>query len=233
MAKQSNTKVSSGDEVAVAINNQLQHTPTLQVPDFLSLSKKELTAQLQAYNVHARKDKTKDALANQLRQHYITKILPGLVKNHDGYLNYNIIFHKHVMSVGLYSLLQVIKQSTALPLVILFQHPCPTKNLHKLSIASSDCCNALNETMVESIHYVYDWHSNPLKKCWDYETLQSIITARCSTSILECIEFTSQRTISEMNADKVQHPVCGLVPRVGWAALKKGIEVSFSVFRKV
>lgn len=89
MAKQSNTKVSSGDEVAVAINNQLQHTPTLQVPDFLSLSKKELIAQLQAYNVHARKDKTKDALANQLRQHYITKILPGLVKNHDGYLNYN------------------------------------------------------------------------------------------------------------------------------------------------
>jgi hypothetical protein len=58
MAKQSNTKVSSGDEVAVAINNQLQHTPTLQVPDFLSLSKKELTAQLQAYSVHARKDKT-------------------------------------------------------------------------------------------------------------------------------------------------------------------------------
>ena len=145
----------------------------------------------------------------------------------------NIIFHKHDMSVGLYSLLQVIKQSTALPLVILFQNPCPTKNIHKLSIASSDCFNALNETMVESVHYVYDWHSNPVKKCWDYETLHSIITARCSTSILECIEFTSQRTISEMSADKVQHPVCGLVPRVGWAALKKGIEMSFSVFRKV
>jgi len=55
----------------------------------------------------------------------------------------------------------------------------------------------------------------------------------CSIPILECIEFTSQRTISEMSADKVQHPVCGLVPRVGWAALKKGVEVSFSVFRKV
>ncbi len=36
-----------------------------------------------------------------------------------------------------------------------------------------------------------------------------------------------------MGDDQVQHPVCGLVPRVGWAALKNGIEVSFSVFRKV
>ena len=88
MAKQSNTNCSSGDAVAVAINNQLQHTPPLQVPDFLSMSKKDLTAQLQEYNVCARQDKTKDALANELRQHYITKILPGLVKNHDGYLNY-------------------------------------------------------------------------------------------------------------------------------------------------
>jgi hypothetical protein len=51
--------------------------------------------------------------------------------------------------------------------------------------------------------------------------------------MLECIELTSQRTISEMSADKVHHPVCGLVPRVGWAALKKGIEVSFKVSIKV
>ena len=95
MAKQSNTNCSSGDAVAVAINNQLQHTPPLQVPDFLSLSKKELTAQLLAYNVCARQDKTKDALANELRQHYITKILPGLVKNHDGYLNYKGVNYRY------------------------------------------------------------------------------------------------------------------------------------------
>jgi hypothetical protein len=90
MAKQSNTKVSSGDEVADPINNQLQHTPTPQVPDYLSYTKKELTAQLQAYNVSVSQDKTKDALANQLLQHFITNILPGLVQNHDGYLHYNI-----------------------------------------------------------------------------------------------------------------------------------------------
>jgi hypothetical protein len=145
----------------------------------------------------------------------------------------NIIYHKHDMSVGLYSLLQVIQQSTKLPLVILFQHPCPTNNLHKLSIASSDCFKALSESMVESVHYVYDWHSNPVKKCWNYDSLHTVITAQCSPPILESIEFTSQRSISEMTADQVQHPVCGVVPRVGWAALKNGIEMSFSVFRKV
>ena len=145
----------------------------------------------------------------------------------------NIIFHKHDMSVGLYSLLQVIKQSTALPLVILFQHPCPTRNLHKLSIASRDCFYALAETLVDSVHFVYDWHTNPVKNCWQYKNLKRIITAQCPTPILECLEFTFQGTISEMRAEIVQHPVCGLVPRVGWAALKNGIEVSCSVVRKV
>ena len=125
------------------------------------------------------------------------------------------------------------KQSTALPLVILCQHPCPTRNLHKLSIASRDCFYALAETLVDSVHYVYDWHTNPVKKGWQYKNLKSIITAQCPTPILECLEFTFQRTISEMRADKVQHPVCGLVPRVGWAALKNGIEVSCRVIRKV
>ncbi len=145
----------------------------------------------------------------------------------------SIIFHRHDMSVGLHALLHVIWQRTALPLVILFQHPCTTKNLHKLSIASRDCFHAFSETMVESVHYVYDWHSNPVKKCWDYDSLFRIITAQCPIPILVSIHFTSQKTISEIGADQVQHPVCGLVLRVGWAPLKNKIEVSFSVLRKL
>jgi hypothetical protein len=75
--------------------------------------------------------------------------------------------------------------------------------------------------------------NNQFKKCWNYDSLHTVITAECSPPILESIEFTSQRTISEMTANQVQHPVCGLVPRVGWAALKNGIEMSFSVIRKI
>jgi hypothetical protein len=87
--------------------------------------------------------------------------------------------------------------------------------------------------MVESVHYVYDWHSNPIKKCWDYDSLFRIITAQFPIPILVSIHFTSQKTISEISADQVQHLVCGLVPRVGWAALKNRIEVSISVLRKL
>ena len=146
----------------------------------------------------------------------------------------NIIFHRHDMSVGLYAFLQAIRESKALPLVILFQHPWPTKNLHKLSIASSDCFHALSENTVQGVHFVYDWHTNPAKKCWeDYDSLFLIITAQCPIPVMACLDFTFQKTIFDMGADQVQHPVCGLVPRVDWAAWKNGIEVSFSVLRKV
>ncbi len=86
--------------------------------------------------------------------------------------------------------------------------------------------------MVESVHYVYDWHSNPIKKGWEYDSLIHIITAHCPIPILVSIHFTSQKTISEIGDDQVQNSVCGLIPRVGWAALKNGNEVSFSVLRK-
>ena len=73
----------------------------------------------------------------------------------------NTIFHRHDMSVGLYAFLQAIRDSTALPLVILFQHPCPTKNLHKLSMGSRDCFRALSKNIVQSVHFVYDWQTHP------------------------------------------------------------------------
>jgi hypothetical protein len=60
----------------------------------------------------------------------------------------------------------------------------------------------------------------------------NVITSQCPLSVLSSIDFTFQKTISEIGADQVHYLVCGLVPRVGWSALKNGIEVSFSVFRK-
>ena len=79
---------------------------------------------------------------------------------------------------------------------------------------------------------MYDWHTHPAKKCWDYDSLFTIITAQCPISVMSCLEFRPQKSISEIGSDKVQHPVCGLVPRVGWAAWKNGIEVSFCVLKK-
>ena len=137
------------------------------------------------------------------------------------------------MSVGLYSLIKQLRDSTALPLVILFQHPSPTMNHHKLSIAYRDCFRAFSDNVVESVHYVYDSHTNHSKNFWKYKSLISTITGQCTSQIMEYLQFTQERTISEIGGYQVQHRVYGQVPRVGWAALKKGIEVSFSVLRQV
>ena len=69
--------------------NMAEPSSTLQVPDFMSLPKTAIIEKLQAYNVDVRQGKTKEALADQLRLHYITNILPVLVQSHVGYLHYN------------------------------------------------------------------------------------------------------------------------------------------------
>jgi hypothetical protein len=35
-----------------------------------------------------------------------------------------------------------------------------------------------------------------------------------------------------MDSIDVWHPIFGLVPRAGWAGMKKGMEVAFTVLRK-
>jgi hypothetical protein len=144
-----------------------------------------------------------------------------------------LICHRHDMSNGLYSLISQLRDRTALPLVILFQHPSPTMKPHKLSIASRDCFRALSDNVLESVHYVYDRHIDHSKTFWKYDSLIGTITSQCPSQIMESLQFTPEKSISEFGDDLVQHPVYGQVPRVGWAAWKKGIEVSFSVLRKV
>jgi hypothetical protein len=133
------------------------------------------------------------------------------------------------MSVGLYSLIKQLRDSTALPLVILFQHPSPTMNHHKLSIAYRDCFRAFSDNVVESVHYVYDSHTNHSNNFWKYKSLIRTITGQCTSQIMEYLQFTPETTISESDDYHVQHPVYGQVPRVGWAALKKGFEVSYII----
>ena len=74
-------------------NNQQQHTPP-RVPDFFSMTTKERQAQLSAYHVTASNNKTKEALADQVKKHYINETLPGKVKKYHGYLNYQSINYR-------------------------------------------------------------------------------------------------------------------------------------------
>ncbi len=61
-----------------------QSTPP-QVPDFFSFTKNELKTHLLTYGVSVINGKTKDALAHQVKQHYINVILPKEVKKHQPY----------------------------------------------------------------------------------------------------------------------------------------------------
>jgi hypothetical protein len=71
-----------------------QSTPP-QVPDFFSFTKNELKTHLLTYGVSASKDMSKDSLAYEVKKHYITETLPGQIKNHPGYLNYQGINYRY------------------------------------------------------------------------------------------------------------------------------------------
>jgi hypothetical protein len=107
----------------------------------------------------------------------------------------NIIYHRRDMSVGVYSLLQTIWKISELPVVVLFQHPCPTKSRDKLSRSASDCFRTLSDYFIDSVHFVYDSHVNLNKNCLNYHSLKNILTEDCSLSVLSHIYFTSEETI--------------------------------------
>jgi hypothetical protein len=138
----------------------------------------------------------------------------------------NIIHHRRDMSVGIYSLLETIWKISELPVVVLFQHSCPTTSKDRLSRSASDCFCALSDYFIDSFHFVYGSHINLNKNCWNYQSLKNVLSEDCSLSVLSCIYFTSEDTISEMDSVDVQHPIFGLVPHAGWAGMKKRDEGS-------
>ncbi len=71
-------------DLSPATNNQ----QTLQVPDFCSFTLKEIKKQLMTYGVSTGQNMSEDALANELKTHYVTKTLPEIIKKHPGYRNY-------------------------------------------------------------------------------------------------------------------------------------------------
>jgi hypothetical protein len=112
----------------------------------------------------------------------------------------NIIYHRRDMSVGIYSLLETIWKISELPVVVLFQHSCPTTSKDRLSRSASDCFCALSDYFIDSVHFVYDSHVILNKNCWNYQSLKNVLTEDCSLLVLSHIYFTSEKTISEMDS---------------------------------
>lgn len=140
----------------------------------------------------------------------------------------NVLYHYHNMQHGLFALLRDIRHRVNMPVDVLFQHPCPTGDNNSIAFASKDCIQALLQDAVNSIHFVYDTHLSNRKTFWKGNQLQHLSLAKCA-DLSDLLTVTEPVIISEANECTVKHPVFGSVQRSGWALMKKGSEMAFSI----
>ena len=144
----------------------------------------------------------------------------------------NVLYHHHDMGNGLFSLLRQIRNTVNMPVVVLFQHPCPTGDNNSIALASKDCIRAMLENAVSSIHFVYDSHLSNKKTFWKGNQLKNLTVAKCQ-HLSDSLTVTDPVIISDSNQCTVEHPVFGTVHRSGWALMKKGSEMTFSITKKI
>lgn len=81
----------------------------------------------------------------------------------------NVVFYWYDIKEGISLLLSAIGLASKLPVVVLFQHPSPSKETKNRTILQStfeECIKAMENKVVESIHFVYDTTSETKGTCW-------------------------------------------------------------------
>lgn len=144
------------------------------------------------------------------------------------------VFFWHDMKVGVTNLISNIHAATDLPIVVLFQHPSPTKDTvsrSAISAASKECISALLTGYLASLYFVYD--VNESKNAWTTKELKRAAISRCSSVDLEAIQVTDAVITSQLDDENAMHPVFGNVKRSGWAMLKRGVEMAFQITAKI
>ena len=142
------------------------------------------------------------------------------------------IFYHHNMASGLHELVKSISVAVNLPIVILFQHPSPSKDKSSrsaIAAAAKSCIAGLIDLSVDSVYFVHDCHPSATKNCWSSHELKSVALSKCANSDVAMVNATEPSMICAMNEDAVSHPVFGNVQRSGWAKTKKGVEMSFHI----
>ena len=142
----------------------------------------------------------------------------------------NVIFHHFDMTDGLYRIMKMIRIWTSIPIVVLFQHPSPSSDAgSRLSLASAgaDCIRALHADIVDSVHFVYDYHTT--KNCWNEVDLKSMVLSMVDPAVLSLTSIGDATCICESSDNKYTHPVFGTVFRTGWAQMKRAKEMAFKI----
>lgn len=145
----------------------------------------------------------------------------------------NVIHHHHNMKDGLMGILKCIKTKTSLPIHVLFQHPSPTggtESREAIAYATAECAQAMLDHIIDSIHYVHDFNTCG-KTCWKENELQRACLAKCKPSQRSLLCISTPTVVCEPDSTRVDHPLFGAVPRCGWAIMKKGYEIAFSIAR--
>ena len=145
-----------------------------------------------------------------------------------------LLFHHFDMSKGLFHLIESLSSNVNVPISILFQHPSPsqeTRNITAISISVADCVEALKADLITSCHFVYDCHKKS-KSHWNSNQIQSLCKSNIPIKYQKQIVMSSASLISSLGEEKVNHPLFGMIRRVGWAKMKGGEEWCFRITKK-
>jgi hypothetical protein len=104
--------------------------------------------------------------------------------------------------------------------------------INAISASLADCVEALKTDLITACHFVCDCHKSEHTSNWDNKRIQSLCNSNIPIKYREYIFVSSASLISLLGKNKVNHPLFGMIRRVGWAKMKGGEEWCFLMTKK-
>jgi hypothetical protein len=103
----------------------------------------------------------------------------------------NIILQHYNMNEGLSHILtQIQEKLTTVELIVLFQHPNPSKKRIVCDVLIKgimECLDMCFMEIVASVYFVYNWHPN--KNCWNVNEVKTLIMDNSNIKLLGCLNI--------------------------------------------
>ena len=145
----------------------------------------------------------------------------------------NLVFFCHNMRDGCFDMIKRVHEVGGVPIVLLFQHSSPSQvnaTTSALATASCDGIKAVIAGFAAGVNYVYD--SNNTKNTWTEKSIKDVALMQCTEKERRQLAVTGATVVSELEEERVRHPVFGDIARRGWAKSRKGVEMAFEIKRK-
>ena len=131
---------------------------------------------------------------------------------------------------SLYDLLKLIHSKTGSEIEVLIQYP--TLSLTKLAIAAMErvghhCIDALLEKIIGKINFIFYFEEG--RNTWTSCKLREIFMKQIPCSKIEQVGISETQVIADISDNYLIHPVLGKINILGWARMRRGKEVYFSL----